>query len=58
MKNKVLQVTGWQQSNTTDGGALVTRKLVLSGSTVLLAGDMDVDDFLILCAAQIFIFVL
>ena len=51
-----MQVTEWQEGTTTDGAATVTRKMLLTGSTVLLAGDLDVDDFLLACAEQPVVF--
>lgn len=50
------QVTDWQQGSTTDGGAVTIRKLLLTGSAVVLAGDLAVDDFLLACAEQPVIF--
>lgn len=49
-------MTEWQEGTTTDGAATVTRKMLLTGSTVLLAGDLDVDDFLLACAEQPVVF--
>ena len=52
----MLQVTGWQLSDVAGGNAMATRKLVFTGSTVLLAGETNVDELLLAFAEQPIIF--
>lgn len=51
-----LQVTEWQSSKAAGGIAMSTRKLLFKGSTVLLAGSLNVDDFLQACREQPVVF--
>ena len=43
-----MQVTAWQESS----NAMIVRKLLFAGSSVLLAGALNVDDFLLACKEQ------
>ena len=51
-----LQVTEWQSSKAAGGIAMSTRKVLFRGSTVLLAGSLNVDDFLQACREQPVVF--
>ncbi|KAL0037130.1 hypothetical protein WJX79_001758 [Trebouxia sp. C0005] len=50
------QVTEWQSSKAAGGMAMSTRKLLFQGSAVLLAGSLNVDDFLQACREQPVVF--
>lgn len=52
----MLQVTGWQPSGSAEGHLMATRKLLFTGSTVVLAGDTNVDELLLAFAEQPVIF--
>ena len=49
-------MTEWQSSKAAGNIALSTRKLLFKGSTVLLAGSLNVDDFLQACREQPVVF--
>lgn len=51
-----LQVTEWQSSTAAGGIAMSTRKLLFKGSAVLLAGSLNVGDFLQACKEQPVVF--
>ena len=51
-----LQVTEWQSSKAVGGSAMSTRKVLFKGSAVLLAGSLNVNDFLQACREQPVVF--